>query len=47
VRRETAFDVLTERPVQRPVFSPPRTWEKAIAVHEQDNTTVDFVLSEK
>ena len=47
LRRETAFDVLTEKPVQRPVFSSPRTWEKAITVHGQDNTTVDFVLSEK
>ncbi len=47
LRRETAFDVLTEKPVQRPVFSPPKTWEKAVTVHEQDNTSVDFVLSEK
>ena len=47
LRRETTFDVLTERPVQRPIFSPPRTWEKTIKVRAQDNTTADFVLSEK
>jgi len=47
LRREAAFDVLTEKQVERPVFSPPKTWEKAIIVHEQGNTSVDFVLSEK
>ena len=47
LRRETTFDVLTEKPVQRPIFSPPRTWEKTITVRAQDNTTADFVLSEK
>ena len=39
--------VLTEKPVQRPVFSSPRTLQKDVTVHEQENTTVDFTLSEK
>lgn len=47
VRRENAFDVLTEKPVQRPVFSPPKTLEKEVTVRGQEKTTVDFTLSEK
>ena len=47
MRRETAFDVLTEKPVQRPVFSSPKTMEKQVTVHGQENATVDFTLSEK
>jgi len=47
VRQESAFDVLTERRVQRPVFSQPRTWEKEAKVLEDANTEVDFTLGEK
>ena len=47
IRRETAFDVLTEKAVQRPIFSDPKTQEKTVTVHADDSTSVDFVLSDK
>jgi hypothetical protein len=47
LRREAAFDVLSERRVQRPVFSEPKTWEKHVSVTENDTATVNFVISEK
>ena len=46
-RHESTFDVLTERRVDRPVFSQPRTWEKKVAVEENGSATVNFVMSEK
>jgi hypothetical protein len=39
--------VLTERSVERPVFSEPRTWEKSVTVSANQPSTVDFVLSNK
>jgi hypothetical protein len=47
VRQEAAFDVLTERRIQRPVFSDPRTWEKKVAVGKSETTVVNFVLTDK
>jgi len=47
LRQEGAFDVLTERRIQRPIFSEPRTWEKAVTAKAADTTVVNFVLSEK
>jgi hypothetical protein len=47
LRRESAFDVLTERRVQRPVFSEPRTWEKRISVAPDEASDVNFVISDK
>src|SRR6266480_6763255 len=32
VRQEGSFDVLTEKRVERPVFTQPRTWEKNVSV---------------
>jgi len=46
-RQEATFDVLTEKRVQRPVFSEPRVLEKRITVNPADTTVVSFVLSEK
>lgn len=43
--KEQTYDVLTERSVQRPVFSDPKTWEKSIIVNPNRESTVDFVLS--
>ena len=42
-----AFDVLTEKTVQRPLFSEPRTWEKPVTVNANQPTTVNFVISSK
>jgi len=47
VRQEGVVDVLTQRRVQRPVFSDPRAWEKKVAVSEGGKSVVDFVISER
>jgi hypothetical protein len=46
-RQEATFDVLTEKRVQRPVFSDPRTLEKRVTVNPAGTAVVNFVLSEK
>lgn len=43
--KEHAYDVLTERSVERPLFSEPKTWEKPVTVHGNVTSNVDFVLS--
>jgi len=43
--KEQAYDVLTERSVQRPVFTEPRTWEKSVTVSGNQTSTVNFVIS--
>lgn len=45
--KEQAYDVLTEHSVQRPVFDPPKSWEKSVTVNANQASTVDFVLSNK
>jgi hypothetical protein len=47
LRQEATFDVLTEKRTQRPVFSPPRTWEKKVTVQPNSGAEVNFVISEK
>jgi hypothetical protein len=47
LRQEGAFDVLTERKVQRPIFSEPRTWEKPVSVSQGETTVVNFVVADK
>ena len=47
VGREAAFDVLTEKKVERPVFTPPRTWEKRVSVDANRATSVSFMIGEK
>ena len=47
LRQEATFDVLTERRVQRPVFSDPRVWEKKVTVGPDGSSVVNFTLSEK
>jgi Polysaccharide lyase family 4, domain II len=41
------FDVLTEKTVQRPLFTEPRTWEKPVSVSANQSTSVNFVISNK
>lgn len=43
--KEQAFDVLTERSVQRPVFTEAKTWEKPVTVSGNQVSTVNFVIS--
>jgi hypothetical protein len=47
VGRENSFDVLTEQKVQRPVFTPPRTWDKHAEVKPNQTTAIDFNISNK
>jgi hypothetical protein len=47
LRQERAIDVLTEKVVQRPIFSEPRTWTKKVNVAAGSTADVSFVLSEK
>lgn len=47
VRQEAAFDVLTERRVQRPVFTEPKTWEKQVTVNANEQAIINFVIPEK
>jgi hypothetical protein len=43
--KEQAYDVLTERSVQRPVFTEARIWEKSVTVTANQSSTIDFVIS--
>jgi Carboxypeptidase regulatory-like domain len=45
--KEQAYDVLTERTVQRPVFTEPKTWEKSVTVTANQPSTVNFVIGNK
>ncbi len=47
LRQEAAFDVLTERKIQRPVFSDPKIWEKKVTVGHKKTAVVNFVLADK
>jgi hypothetical protein len=46
LRKEGAIDVLTQRKIERPVFSEPKTWEKKVEVKSSDTAFVSFTLSE-
>ena len=45
--KEQAYDVLTERTVQRPVFTDPKTWEKSVVVNASQESTTNFVIGNK
>ena len=45
--KEHAYDVLTERSIERPVFPSPKTWEKSVTVTGNQTSNVDFVISNK
>ncbi len=45
--KENSYDVLTERSVQRPVFTQPKSWEKSVTVKPNGSSSVDFVISNK
>lgn len=47
VRQEAAFDVLTERRIQRPVFTQPKTWEQHVTVNADEKAVVNFVITGK
>jgi hypothetical protein len=45
--KEQAFDVLTERSVQRPVFTEAKTWDKSVTVSGNQVSTINFVISNR
>jgi hypothetical protein len=45
--KEQAYDVLTERTVQRPIFTEPKTWEHSVTVTANQPSTVNFVIGNK
>ncbi len=47
VGREHAYDVLTERKVERPLFTEPKILEKSVTVTENKVSAVSFVVSNK
>lgn len=47
VGKQNAYDVLTERSVQRPLFTEPKSWEKPVTVKGNGTATVDFVISNR
>jgi hypothetical protein len=47
MRQEGSYDVLTEKKVDRPVFSDPRTWEKNVSVAAKSVAVVNFTIGEK
>jgi hypothetical protein len=46
-REEATFDVLTERRVQRPIFTEPHVLQKSVTVDANASATVEFTLSSK
>jgi hypothetical protein len=47
VGKENAYDVLTERKVERPLFTEPKISEKSVTVTENRVSAVNFVVSNK
>jgi hypothetical protein len=45
--KEQAYDVLTEKSVQRPIFTDAKTWEKAVSVSGNKVSTINFVIGTK
>lgn len=45
--KEQSYDVLTEKKVDRPVFTEPKTWEKSVTVSGNQSATVNFVVSNR
>jgi hypothetical protein len=45
VGKETAYDVLTQASVQRPVFTESKTWEKPVTVSASQASVVNFLMS--
>lgn len=45
--KEHAYDVLTQRSVERPMFSEPRVWGKSVTVSGNQVSTVNFAVSNK
>ena len=47
VGKANAYDVLTQRKVDRPIFTEPKTLEKSVTVTENKVSSVNFVVANK
>jgi hypothetical protein len=45
--KEEVYDVLTQRRVDRPLFTEPKTWEKSVTVNGSSTSVVNFTISSK
>jgi hypothetical protein len=45
--KEQTYDVLTEKSVQRPIFTEPKSWEKSVTVNANGSSSVNFVIGNK
>lgn len=45
--KEQAYDVLTEKAVQRPIFTEPKSWEKSVTVNANGSSAVNFMIGNK
>ncbi|MFZ0796277.1 MAG: carboxypeptidase-like regulatory domain-containing protein [Terriglobales bacterium] len=45
--KEQVYDVLTQRRVDRPLFTAPESWEKSVTVTGNNTSVVNFVISGK
>jgi len=45
--KEEVYDVLTQRRVDRPLFTEPKTWEKSVTVTGNNTSVVNFAISSK
>ena len=45
--KEEVYDVLTQRRVDRPLFTEPKTWEKSVTVTGNNTSVVNFAISGK
>jgi hypothetical protein len=43
--KEQVYDVLTQRRVDRPLFTAPETWEKSVTVTADHTSLINFVIS--
>ena len=46
-RQEGAIDVLTQKRIQRPIFTEARTWQKTVVVEPNGAAAANFVIAEK
>ncbi len=46
-RKELSYDVLSQQKVNRPLFTPPKSWEKSVTVTGRQMSKVDFAISNK
>lgn len=47
VGKEQVYDVLSQRKVDRPMFTQPKNWEKSVTVTGSQTSVVNFVISNK